>query len=137
VNRIFVFGTLKRGYANHHEGLGGRTFLGAYRTACPYPLIIEGRWFTPMMMPEPGIGHVVTGELYEVDDETLATLDRIETAHFGYSRQSIEIVSCADGSVATAWVYFKDREFISEVHSGYLSEYTDRRYVHTSQRPVD
>jgi hypothetical protein len=31
-------------------------------------------------------------------------------------------------------VYFKDRERVELVHSDYLAEYNDNRYIHKSQR---
>jgi gamma-glutamylaminecyclotransferase len=55
MHRVFVFGTLKRGFPNH-EGMAGLTCLGHYRTVQAYPLVIAGQWFSPVMMPEPGGG---------------------------------------------------------------------------------
>jgi gamma-glutamylaminecyclotransferase len=138
MHKVFVFGTLKRGFPNHAEGMAGQTCLGAYRTTQPYPLVIAGRWFSPVMMPEPGVGHPVTGELYEVDDERLTLLDKLESVHLpdGYRRERIEVVSLENGSRASAWAYFKERRLVLEMHSSYLSEYTDRHYVHKSQRPA-
>lgn len=138
MHKVFVFGTLKRGFPNHAEGMVGQVCLGRYRTALAYPLVVAGRWFSPVMMPEPGTGHRVTGELYEVDDATLAKLDIIESVHLptGYHRESIDVVSLEDGSTVQAWVYFKDRQRVDSIHSDYLSEYNDNRYVHKSQRPA-
>ena len=48
--------------------MAGLPCLGLYRKA--YPLVIAGRWFSPVKMPEPGVGHRVTGELYEVDNKS-------------------------------------------------------------------
>jgi gamma-glutamylaminecyclotransferase len=94
MHKVFVFGTLKRGFPNHDEGMAGLTCLGLYRTAQAYPLVIAGRWFSPVMMPEPGVGHCVTGELYEVDNEARERLDIIESVHLptGYHRASIKVV---------------------------------------------
>jgi gamma-glutamylaminecyclotransferase len=138
MHRVFVFGTLKRGFPNH-EGMAGLTCLGHYRTVQAYPLVIAGQWFSPVMMPEPGVGHQVIGELYEVDDETLARLDVIESVHLptGYHRDSIEVVSLDDGSTLDAWVYFKSLARVEQVRSDYLTEYSDNRYVHKSRRPAD
>jgi gamma-glutamylaminecyclotransferase len=137
MHKVFVFGTLKRGFPNHAEGMAGETYLGRCRTARSYPLVIAGRWFSPVMMPEPGNGHQVIGELYEVDDRSLARLDEIESVHLptGYRRESIDVVSLEDGSTLQAWAYFKDRQRIEIIHSDYLPEYDANRYVHKSQRP--
>jgi gamma-glutamylaminecyclotransferase len=84
-------------------------------------------------------GHQVIGELYEVDDETLARLDVIESVHLptGYHRDSTEVVSLDDGSTLNAWVYFKSLARVEQVRSDYLTEYSDNRYVHKSRRPAD
>ncbi len=138
MHKVFVFGTLKRGFPNHDEGMAGLTCLGFYRTVQAYPLVIAGRWFSPVMMPEPGTGHRVTGELYEADDAALRRLDLIESVHLptGYHREKIEVVSLDGGLPANAWVYFKDRARIECTHSAYLTEYNDDRYIHKSKRPA-
>src|SRR5690349_3164247 len=76
--RIFAIGTLKSGFPFHERGrLATARFLGAYRSIKPYPLVIAGRWYAPMIFDEPGVGRHVTGELYEVSAECLAHLDRL------------------------------------------------------------
>ncbi len=138
MHKVFVFGTLKRGFPNHDEGMAGLTCLGFYRTVQVYPLVIAGRWFSPVMMPEPGIGHQVTGEIFEADDAALARLDIIESVHLstGYHRESIKVECLDGGSVVNAWVYYKDRTRVECIHSDYLTEYDDDRYIHKSKRPA-
>lgn len=85
VHKVFVFGTLKRGFPLHDQGLSAAKFLGIYRTRKRYPLLIAGPWFVPMMFNESGVGCHVTGELYEVGDKAiesstgLRTLENLET----------------------------------------------------------
>ena len=67
---VFVYGTLKKGYGNHHllknaEFVGDATVKGT--------LYVEG---LPMYRSE-GDG-VVHGELYQVDNVTLGALDMLE-----------------------------------------------------------
>jgi gamma-glutamylaminecyclotransferase len=57
VQKVFVFGTLKRGFPLHDQGLSDARFLGIYRTRKRYPLLIAGPWFAPMMFNEPGVGY--------------------------------------------------------------------------------
>ena len=80
----------------------------------------------------------MTGELYEADDASLARLDIIESAHLptGYHRERIKIISFDGGSPVNAWVYFKDRAQVECIHSDYLTEYNDDRYIHKSKRPA-
>lgn len=137
MHRVFVFGTLKRGFPNHDEGMRGERCLGEYRTIERYPMVVAGRWFSPVMMPEPGVGERVGGELYEVGDAKLAELDRIESTHLpdGYRRHAIAVASQATGAIVDAQVYMKERRLVTLVHSGYLADYRDDRYVHKSRRP--
>ena len=43
MNKVFVFGTLKKGIPLHEEGLQGATYLGPYRTVEKYPMVVAGR----------------------------------------------------------------------------------------------
>jgi gamma-glutamylaminecyclotransferase len=134
-HRVFVYGTLKRGFPNH-AGLRGDAYLGRYRTREAFPLVVTGPWFSPALLPEHGVGQRVTGELFEVDAVKLAELDRLESTHLptGYTRKEIEIESLEDGTMLAAWVYFKARRNISAIVSEPLAEYLDERYVPLAQR---
>ena len=136
MHKVFVFGTLKRGFPNHAEGLASEISLGEFKTLQRYPLVVAGPWFSPVMLPEPGIGHRVIGEVYEVGDAKLAELDRIESTHLpdGYRRLTIQVEACATGAVIEAEVYLKERRLVSLIHTDYLADYQDRRYIHKSRR---
>jgi gamma-glutamylaminecyclotransferase len=128
--RLFVYGTLKRGFPLHEVGLAGQQFVGAYRTVMTYPMVIAGPWFTPMMLNEPGLGLRVCGELYEVEYSRMATLDEIEhTGKPGSFRGSIDVEPVEGGAYHAADVYFKARELASPVHTTYLENYQDRRFI--------
>ena len=135
MNRIFVYGTLKAGFPNHDEVLNGESFLGAYVTTEKYPLVITGPWYSPVMFPEPGKGHRVAGEVYEINDAKLMQLDKFEYVHLpkGYRRFELDVVF-KPGEILSVEAYMRSREFIKEIRSGYLKSYQDRRYVHESQR---
>ena len=126
---IFVYGTLKRGFANHGLMAGAR-LLGAARTIQAFPMVVQGQSFSPVMMPEPGTGHRITGELWQVDDAQLVRLDELESTHLptGYVREQIA-VEAEGGSVSTAWVYFKPRARVTVIHSEPHADYQDRRYI--------
>jgi gamma-glutamylaminecyclotransferase len=119
---VFVFGTLKKGFPLHQKGLVGARFLGLYRTREGYPMLIAGPWFAPMMFDEPGAGLRVEGELYEVDDSTIAVLDQLESiGKPGNFRVEIETEPTESGAPCSALVYMKARELATPVHSGYLA----------------
>ena len=133
-HRIFVYGTLKRGFPNHAL-MQGATFVGDALTIAAYPMIVQGRHFSPVMIPEPGQGHRIVGELWEVEDAKLAALDELESIHLptGYIRDTIPVE--VDGARFEAGVYFKPRARIVVVQSEPHADYQDRRYVHTRDRP--
>ncbi|KQP47703.1 gamma-glutamylcyclotransferase family protein [Pseudorhodoferax sp. Leaf274] len=91
----FVYGTLKQGFPNFARNTG-RRIGGAYRTQQPYPLYVvqlpnEDR--APWLMDQPGAGHQVLGEVFEVDAALLAAMDAFEEVGLpgGYVRSQITI----------------------------------------------
>ena len=131
-HKVFVYGTLKRGFPNHDQWMAGFEYLGAYRTMLAYPLLIGGPWFTIQMLPEPGCGHRVDGELYRVDDDGLALLDQLESVGKadGYTRQVIDVESSSNQVETGVWTYFKERSYVDPVHGAPLKCYQlDPRYV--------
>jgi gamma-glutamylaminecyclotransferase len=63
----------------HDVALAGVRRLALVRTVRRFPMFVAAPWFAPMMLDQPGIGHQVTGELYEVDDARLARIDALES----------------------------------------------------------
>jgi gamma-glutamylaminecyclotransferase len=131
MHRVFVYGTLKRGFTNHEAGLAGAAYLGRFRTREPYPLVVGGKWLSPYLIAEPGVGERVFGEVFEVSDKDLAALDRFEGAHLpeGYRRIAVAVED-AHGATCEAWTYVKDRAAIDGIRSEPMAEYQfDPRYV--------
>jgi len=80
---LFVYGSLKRGRANHHE-LRAAQYLKGARTAPRFGLrMIDGY---PALVP--GL-RAIAGELYRIPVAALLALDQFEGA--GYDRQEIEL----------------------------------------------
>lgn len=112
MTKIFVFGTLKRGFPLHRRGRPGAEYLGWYRTAVPYTIIIAGRWFAPMMFDQPGIGKAVAGELYDVDAHCLRILDRLESiGEPGNFRNLINVVPIDAGETTEAFAMSRIRSW--------------------------
>lgn len=129
VDKVFVFGTLKKGFPLHDRGLLGAAFLGVFRTHWRFPMLIAGPRFAPMMLNEPHLGFRVIGELYEVDEATLMRLDELESVGKpGNLRVLIEVEPVAAGSRVSAFAYMKQRELAEPAHSGFLDLYNDRRF---------
>ncbi|RWX34543.1 gamma-glutamylcyclotransferase [Rhizobium leguminosarum] len=135
---LFVFGTLKKGFPLHEQGLSRASFLGIFQTRQCYPMLIAGPWFAPMMFNEPGIGHRVIGELYQPDDDTIASLDRLESIGMpGNLRVVLEVEPVAGGPICSALAYMKSRRLAHPVHSTYMRVYEDRRFIPFDRRGQD
>nr|WP_256438930.1 gamma-glutamylcyclotransferase family protein [Synechococcus sp. CCY 9618] len=90
---VFVYGTLKRGFCNHHW-LAGCSFEGE---AAIEGLVLHDLGPFPMAIPG---GGAVWGEVFRLMGEALARLDRLE----GYPRLYDRLpMALADGR--WAWVY--------------------------------
>jgi gamma-glutamylcyclotransferase (GGCT)/AIG2-like uncharacterized protein YtfP len=78
--RLFVFGTLKRGYWNHARFIGGSPLVGTGRTVHKY--VMYGGGF-PLIASDLSWGKPVTGEVYDFDPRggRLARLDCLEGAY--------------------------------------------------------
>ncbi len=137
MHRVFVYGTLKRDFPNHDAWMKDYPCIGRFRTCDAFPLVVGGKWFSPYLIAEPGVGVPVFGEVFELDDRGLEVLDAIEgtDAANGYRRIGIAVED-ADGSAPfDAWTYVKDRATIEGIHSEPMAEYArDPRYVIPSKR---
>jgi gamma-glutamylcyclotransferase (GGCT)/AIG2-like uncharacterized protein YtfP len=92
-HRVFVYGTLKNGFSNYYL-LKGSEFFGDAVTVPTYKMIENG---FPVVMPDPA-GKPLAGEIYAVDDGTLARLDQLEREGSSYDRKLIDVtLSLASG----------------------------------------
>jgi gamma-glutamylaminecyclotransferase len=115
VNTIFVYGTLKRGGANHLF-LQGQKFLGDARTAPGFVLYSLGDY--PGMVRAPGDTVGVTGELWSVDDDCLAELDRLEGLDEGlYERIDVLLMPNPVAGSAQTYLYLRPLDGLAAVGS--------------------
>lgn len=108
--RVFVYGTLKKGEANHAV-LRGSDFLGVCTIGPGYAMVDLG-WY-PGVVRDLGSEHEVSGEVYRVDEPTLHSLDAIEGHPTFYKRVKVST------PWKSAWVY--------TLPSGYLEDEECRR----------
>jgi gamma-glutamylaminecyclotransferase len=133
--RLFVFGTLKRGFPLHERGLAGATFRGSYRTSQRFPMVIAGPWFAPMMFDQPGKGHQVMGELYDIEAERWPVLDALESIGVeGNFSRTIDVESEDGGVRCQACVYMKTPALAVPIHSDFLAAYQDARFIPPEER---
>jgi len=93
---VFVYGSLKRGMANHQQ-LSGAMFIGVAQLQ---GLALFDLGPFPMAIASGDPGHSLHGEIYGLDPNCLAALDRFEGAPRLYERLSWPL---ADGR--RVWVY--------------------------------
>ncbi len=104
---VFVYGTLRRGFHNHRL-LQHAECLGEAQTVEAYVLRSRAGGI-PFVGRDLALSSI-HGELFRIDERTLAQLDRLEgyrpEAHESswYQRERIE-VRC-NGQRHTAWIYF-------------------------------
>jgi len=85
---LFVYGSLKSGQQGH-ERLAGQEFVRAARTVPIYRLY--GLGWHPGLVLDQKSGLSVRGEIYSVDEPTLAKLDEYEGVPAGFRREHIAI----------------------------------------------
>ncbi len=119
MHEIFVYGTLKKGFANHDGYLASSIFVGNAITMKKYPMILQSPAY-PHLVNIKGEGYHIKGEVYSVDDVVLSSLDELEGYPEHYYRECID-VRLTDGVVKKTMVYFcsdckdyKRYEMISE-----------------------
>jgi len=95
--RLFVYGTLKRGFCRH-QALSGERFLGPARTAPEYQLVNVGTY--PGLLKGTDTRRSIQGEVWEIRPDTLPRLDRIEGVDEGlYVRRPIVLLTPEFGRV--------------------------------------
>ena len=107
MKRIMVYGSLKRGFGNHRL-LETSKFMGNATTEPSFVMISLGGF--------PGIvrgGETpISGEIFEVSDEVLARLDRLEGHPTWYERQDIT-VTLTDGSTTEVEGYVLPASYLT------------------------
>ena len=124
--KVFVYGTLRKELGNHYL-LQDSVYLGTGVTAQQY-LMLEssvGHSIPYVVKPnEATKNHVsnIEGQLYEVDDLTLAHLDRLEGHPGWYKREYVDVVVDNDTIKAMMymmpWSEFKHRTLLYVNESG-------------------
>ena len=114
MQQVFVYGTLKQG-GQLHRALEESEFIGEAVTDPEFTMINLG-WY-------PGVLHVgetkIHGEVFNIDDDTLKALDRIEGYPSLYDRK---FVNTSLGE-AIMYIYNKDnvRDNVPTIPSGVWS----------------
>lgn len=98
LHTVAVYGTLKQGFGNHrllqHVECAGEGVVSGHR------LFQSG---IPFLVKDKSSDYDVKVELYEVDDQTLASLDRLEGHPSAYCREVLGVKT--DKDIVQAWTY--------------------------------
>jgi gamma-glutamylcyclotransferase (GGCT)/AIG2-like uncharacterized protein YtfP len=97
---LFVYGTLKANFPNHHL-LAEARFLGSGQTAAKYALYAAG---IPHVIKNEKVSPII-GELYLVAAATLDRIDQLEDHPHWYCREVVTVTLEA-GQPVRAWMYF-------------------------------
>lgn len=98
--KVFVYGTLKKGYGNWDRYLRQSELVGRAATVGKFDMTNVG---FPYIYPTQS-GHRVAGEVFEIDQPTLANLDRLEGEGHHYDR-TLQLVELEDGSTELCMTY--------------------------------
>ena len=108
MTRLFVYGTLKRG-AENNAHLEGQRFLGEAVTVPGY--VLYGLFGYPGMVRAADVTAGVTGELWEIDDDCLRNLDRLEGLAEGlYTREAVQLEPPFASHRAQSYLYHRSLE---------------------------
>jgi gamma-glutamylcyclotransferase (GGCT)/AIG2-like uncharacterized protein YtfP len=116
MTKIFVYGSLLRGMANH-DVIKDAQYGGRARTAYEFTMVRLGYY--------PGVVHEgdqsIVGELYELSPVQLQRVDMLEGHPDYYKRKQI-VLNTGD----KAWIYLLGREYLDKyphVPDGYWKRY--------------
>lgn len=97
---VFVYGTLRQGYNNHHL-LSDARFFGRGQTIHAYAMYAADVPFVTAAQPVSRI----TGEVYAVNERQLQALDALEEHPHWYCREQVA-VALETGEICHCWLYF-------------------------------
>lgn len=119
LHKVFVYGTLRKGYGNHRVMPSTAKFIGNGKTVGMFRLTASG---IPFVSKSQAL-HQVTGEMYEVTDSALTgPLDRLES-HPSWYKRELTPVELEDGTIEDAWLYFCESEGDTLIESGDYKDY--------------
>lgn len=141
--RVFVYGTLKRGQPNHYLMTDAKNgiakFITEAKTCEKFPLVIATRYNIPFLLNQPGTGHHVNGEIYEVNESMFAVLDKLEDYPHWYDRQIYSMLGVDGTTKLDCWIYmlkiFPQNMLKLEFITNYESK-GDKEYLERSKRTI-
>jgi len=106
MDKLFVYGTLKRGFPLH-RWMSRSEYIGKAETTQLMAMYSGG---IPFVTDREQVSRI-HGELFSVDADTLRGTDRVEGHPVHYTRRLTK-VRTHDGEEHEAWLYFYDHELV-------------------------
>jgi gamma-glutamylaminecyclotransferase len=100
--KVFVYGSLKKGFYNHYLIKGAQFVTTAVTTDSDYEMVSMGAFPGVYKGTTVNCRFQIAGEVYEVDDDQLEELDRLENNGQMYQRYQIAV----KGIPEPVWMYF-------------------------------
>lgn len=113
MNKVAVYGTLKKGYSNHRL-LKRQKFIGQGLLSKDFSLIISG---LPFVIKEKGPTEIKC-EIYEVSKRCMTNLDYLE-GHPDLYKRELTPVKTEDGEEHECWVYFYTDDQMKDIDDKY------------------
>lgn len=133
LTKVFVYGTLKQGF-NNHPLIAASNFLFSATSVAKWCMIGEDMPF-PYLLKQDYRGDLgglnIKGEVYEVDDDTLARLDRLEGYPTHYTKVPIIVRPAGQFSNVVATVYIKTRVTATDLEKPFIDNFNP----YTMDRP--
>lgn len=125
MNKLFVYGTLKRSFHNHkliEEIKGSSEFVKNGRTRWPSYFMRENGGF-PAVFFKNNNGCFISGELYSISDSLLARCDGLEGHPVWYQRRNTTLVTGEE-----CWMYVMRDKFVDHFKIDVRVEQNTQRF---------
>tara|TARA_Y100000593_G_C4317736_1_gene341825 strand:+ start:1498 stop:1908 length:411 start_codon:yes stop_codon:yes gene_type:complete len=124
INKVFVYGTLKKGYHNH-DFLEGSELIGTAESLSKFKMINLGGF--PAVLYNSDDGYKISGEIYKINDKILERLDFLEGEGTFYNRVEADFFMVGNkphknGRKFKCWLYIlKDMPYSYNYDNVYLN----------------
>lgn len=134
LTKVFVYGTLKRGFGNHDNYLKGAPCLGTARTVQKWAMIGQYMAFPYVLERDDINGNIITGQVYEVNAKQLAALDTLEGVPSHYIKVKASVFYLGSRPTEEVYMYVKASVDPSDRERPYITEFKGMT-LSKAQRP--
>jgi gamma-glutamylcyclotransferase (GGCT)/AIG2-like uncharacterized protein YtfP len=103
---LFVYGSMKKGFINHHRLDGNAQFVGFGKTVEKFILFPAEHYLFPFVSKKSKDFNIL-GEIYKINKNILHVLDKLEGVPSSYNREEVDIM-LNNSKKIRAYMYFKN-----------------------------